>query len=60
VIESLGPFPTQGDSVESLVDRLAEITPYTRDQINDNVRAWVDVKLLEYDRTDGLLVWRWS
>ena len=60
VIESLGPFPAQGDPVESLVDRLAEITPYTREQISDNIRAWVDKKLLEYDRTDGLLAWRWS
>jgi hypothetical protein len=60
VIESLGPISAQGDPVESLVDRLAEITPYTRDQISDNVRAWVGKKLLEYDRTDGLLVWRWS
>jgi anaerobic magnesium-protoporphyrin IX monomethyl ester cyclase len=60
VIEALGPVAMSADPVGSLVDRLAEVIPYTREEISKNVNAWVDGRLLEYDRKDGGLVWRWS
>jgi hypothetical protein len=60
VIEELGPTAVTADPVADLVDRLAEIIPYTRDEISKNVGRWVDDRLLEYERQDGGLVWGWS
>ena len=60
VIEEMGPLAVTPDPVAALIDRLAELLPYTRDEIRKNVGSWVGDGLLEYERRDGGLVWRWS
>jgi len=60
VIESLGTMRQEGDPVEGLVRKLAEIVPYPLQQIRENIAKWVKDGLLTYDIKDGRLVWRWS
>jgi radical SAM superfamily enzyme YgiQ (UPF0313 family) len=60
VVEGLGPIAASEDPVRSLVDRLAEVVPYTQDEISGNVGSWVDRGLLVYRRDGGSLEWSWS
>jgi len=60
VIESLGTMKREGDPVEGLVRKLAELVPYPSQQIRENVAKWVKDGLLKYEVRDGRLVWRWS
>ena len=60
VIESLGMMKLEGNPVEGLVEKLAELMPYSRQQVNEDISKWVKAGLLKYDIKDGHLVWRWS
>lgn len=60
VIESLGIMKLTREPVSGLVDRLAEILPFPRQQISDDVTKWATAGLLKYDVSDGHLTWRWS
>jgi len=60
VIESLGTMRREGDPVEGLVRKLAELVPYPLQQIRESIAKWVKDDLLTYDIKDGRLVWRWS
>ena len=60
VIESLGTIKLEGDPIEGLVRKLAEIVPYPMPQIREDVAKWVKDSLLKYEIQDGRLVWSWS
>jgi radical SAM superfamily enzyme YgiQ (UPF0313 family) len=60
VIESLGTMKREGDPVEGLIRKLAEIVPYPLQQIRENIAKWVKDDLLRYDVKDGHLLWHWS
>jgi radical SAM superfamily enzyme YgiQ (UPF0313 family) len=60
VIESLGMMKREGDPVEGLICKLAEIVPYSHQEIKDKITKWIENSLLKYDMKDGHLVWRWS
>jgi radical SAM superfamily enzyme YgiQ (UPF0313 family) len=59
VIESLGPIDRTGEPLSDLADRVAQLIPYPRDQINENLSSWVEQGLLTHEVTDGRLLWRW-
>jgi len=60
VIESLGPVKMEGEPVNGLIKRLAELVPYSRRQIDEEVRNWVKRGLVKYDLKDEYPVWRWA
>jgi hypothetical protein len=59
LIESLGIMKPEGDPVEGLVSRLAEIVPYSHQEIKDKMTKWIGDGLLKYNIQDGHLVWSW-
>jgi anaerobic magnesium-protoporphyrin IX monomethyl ester cyclase len=60
IIESVGMLKAGGDPVESLVAKVAELVPYSRHQISEDVTKWVDQGLLKYTIKDGHMVWDWT
>jgi len=60
IIESVGMMKREGDPIESLVKKVAELVPYPPDQITKDITKWVKQGLLKYTSKDGHLVWRWS
>jgi anaerobic magnesium-protoporphyrin IX monomethyl ester cyclase len=60
IIESVGRMKREGDPIESLVKKVAELVPYPSDQINEDITKWVKQGLLKYTVKDGHLVWAWS
>jgi len=46
--------------VEGLTAKLAELVPYSQNQIKEGITDWVERGLLKYDKRDGHLFWRWS
>jgi anaerobic magnesium-protoporphyrin IX monomethyl ester cyclase len=60
VVENLGPIPYNGNPAQELADRIAQVIPYSRQQIDENVSSWVKQGLLTSDVKDGRSVWRWS
>jgi len=60
IIESLGPVSPEGDPIEDLVQRLADIILHSREQISKGIRDWYNRSLLKYDLKDGQVTWRWS
>lgn len=60
VIESIGRIESRSDPVEDLADRIADLIPYPRQQISDNIRSWIDNSLLKYKTDSQHLVWQWS
>jgi radical SAM superfamily enzyme YgiQ (UPF0313 family) len=60
VIESLGSMKLESDPVGSLVTKLTELVPYSRQQVKEDITKWVQDGLLKYTITDGHLVWAWS
>jgi len=60
IIESLGMMKREGDPIESLVKKVAELVPYPSDQINEDITKWVKQGLLKYTIKDGHLVWNWT
>jgi radical SAM superfamily enzyme YgiQ (UPF0313 family) len=59
VIESLGILKPEGDPVEGLVTKLAEVVPYSHQEIKDKMTKWIGDGLLKYNIQDGHLVWSW-
>ena len=60
IIESVRPLKRQGNPVENLVRKVAELVPYSQQQINEDITKWVKQGLLKYTVKDGHLVWHWS
>jgi radical SAM superfamily enzyme YgiQ (UPF0313 family) len=60
VIENLGMMKPEGDPVEGLAGKIAEIVPYPQQQIKEKVAKWFKSGLLKYEVQDGRLAWRWS
>ena len=60
IIEGLGPMELNDNPVQSLVDSLERIVPYSHDHIDENVRKWHQDRLLNYEPHEGTLVWRWG
>jgi len=60
IIESVGMMKREGDPIESLVKKVAELVPYTPEQITKDITKWVKQGLLKYTSKDGHLVWGWS
>ncbi|MBM3155753.1 MAG: radical SAM protein [Chloroflexi bacterium] len=60
VIESVGPVKSETKPVEGLTAKLAELVPYSQNQIKEGITDWVERGLLKYDKRDGHLFWRWS
>lgn len=60
VIENLGMMELQGDPVEDLANRLAQIVRYPNHQVSERIKKWVEEGLLKYDLDGEHLVWRWS
>jgi radical SAM superfamily enzyme YgiQ (UPF0313 family) len=60
VIESLAMMKTEGNPVEALVNKVAELVPYSRQQVKEDITKWVDKGLLKYTVKDGHLVWNWA
>ncbi len=60
VIESLGMMKLEGDPVEALVSKVAELVPYSHQQVKEDITKWVDKGLLKYTVKDGHLVWDWT
>jgi len=60
VIEGLGGIPLRAGPKDDLAARIAEIIPYPRDQIEENIASWVKQGLLKHDVRDGHALWRWA
>jgi len=60
VIESLTMMEPEGNPVEALVSKVAELVPYSRQQVKEDITKWVDKGLLKYTVKDGHLVWDWT
>jgi len=60
VIESLTMMEPEGNPVEALVSKVAELVPYSRQQVKEDITTWVDKGLLKYTVKDGHLVWDWT
>ena len=60
VIESLTMMKSEGNPVEALVSKVAELVPYSRQQVKEDITKWVDKGLLKYTIKDGHLVWDWT
>ena len=60
VIESLGAIQHQAGSEEDLINGIANLIPYSREQIAGNVGSWIEQGLLKYDTRDGCSIWRWA
>jgi len=60
VIENLGMMELQGDPLEDLASRLAQIVPYPHHQICGSIEKWGEEGLLKYDLKNEHLAWRWS
>jgi radical SAM superfamily enzyme YgiQ (UPF0313 family) len=60
VIEGLGAIPHTDGPIKDLADRIADIIPYPRDQIDENIASWVEQGLLAHEVKDGSAVWRWA
>ena len=59
VIETIGGVPYNNDPMEDLTDRIADLIPYSRQQISGNLKSWYDEGLLTYDVIDNQIFWRW-
>ncbi len=59
LIESLGGMELQGNPVETLTSKIAELVPYPSHQVKEKITKWVEAGLLKYDLRDGHLVWSW-
>ncbi|MCX5995113.1 MAG: hypothetical protein NTV59_03850 [Chloroflexi bacterium] len=60
IIESVGMMKREGDPIESLVKKVAELVPHPPEQIKEDITKWVKQGLLKYTSKDGHLVWGWS
>ena len=60
ILESLGGIERHEAPADDLAARIADLVPYPREQIDENIRSWADQGLLKYDVKDGRLVWRWA
>jgi hypothetical protein len=60
IIEGLGGIQNKEGPEEDLIDRIANLIPYSRRQITENVGSWIEQGLLKYDTRDGCSVWRWA
>jgi len=60
IIESVGMLKADGAPLESLISKVAEAVPYSRQQINEDITKWVKQGLLKYTVKDGHLVWDWT
>jgi len=60
IIESVGPIKPEGNPVESLVKKVAELVPYGKQQINEDITKWTNQGFLKCTIEDGYLVWAWS
>jgi anaerobic magnesium-protoporphyrin IX monomethyl ester cyclase len=60
VIEGLTMMKEEGNPVEALVNKVAELMPYSRQQIKEDITKWVDKGLLKYTIRDGHLFWNWA
>jgi anaerobic magnesium-protoporphyrin IX monomethyl ester cyclase len=60
VIESLTMMEPEGNPVEALVSKVAELVPYSRQQVKEDITKWVDKGLLKCNVKDGHLVWDWT
>lgn len=60
IIESVGMLKAGGDPVENLIAKVAELVPYSRHQISEDVTKWVDQGLLKYTIKDGHMAWNWA
>ncbi len=59
IIENVGMLKAGDDPVESLITKVAELVPYSRHQISEDVTKWVDQGLLKYTIKDGHIAWNW-
>jgi radical SAM superfamily enzyme YgiQ (UPF0313 family) len=60
IIESVGMLKADCDPLESLIAKVAEALPYSRQQINEDITKWVKQGLLKYTVKDGHLIWDWT
>ncbi len=60
VIESLGIMKPAGNPVEALAGKVAELVPYSHQQVKEDITKWIDKGLLKYTIKDGHLVWDWT
>jgi anaerobic magnesium-protoporphyrin IX monomethyl ester cyclase len=60
VIENLTTMKPEGNPVEALVSKVAELVPYSHQQVKDDISKWVDKGLLKYTIKDGHMVWDWT
>ena len=60
VIESLGRVRIEKDPAEALASSLAEIVPYSREEISETVARWMGRGFLKHEVSDGHATWRWS
>ncbi len=60
VIESLTIMKMEGNPVEALVSKVAELVPYSHQQVKEDITKWVDKGLLKCTNKDGHLVWDWT
>lgn len=60
VVETIGSVDSEGDPVEGLADRIAELLPYQRQQVLDSLRGWVGRGLLKHEVKGHRAFWRWA
>jgi radical SAM superfamily enzyme YgiQ (UPF0313 family) len=60
IIESLGGLPHNIGPEQDLINRIAELMPYQKQQIIENVTSWIDRGLMKYEMRDGHFFWKWT
>ena len=60
VIEGIGGIPLSRGPEEDLAAKVADLIPYPRDQIDENIASWVEQGLLRHESRDGQVFWRWA
>jgi radical SAM superfamily enzyme YgiQ (UPF0313 family) len=60
VIENMGMTKLDNNPVDGLIDKVAELMPYSHRQISDNITSWVKQGFLKYTVKDGHAIWEWS
>jgi len=60
IIESVGMLEAAGDPAERLITKVAELVPYSRHQISQDITKWVNQGLIKYTVKEGHTVWGWA
>jgi radical SAM superfamily enzyme YgiQ (UPF0313 family) len=60
VIENLGMMKLDNNPVGGLINRVAELMPYSHRQISDNITSWVKRGYLKHTIKNGHLLWDWT